>query len=460
MNKIITKKNFNKIVSGLYPFLFCTMSHAYLTAKTAQEIQGNLPSLSTEIEKNIEDLELFGLTVDGKNYYGNEIDQISLSAAYPFKNKIAIAPIKQPNLDQYIDIDGDELGYLAIQPPAKITWYYTNSKNKIVEFIPTDSDTFCSLAKGGKFGPYKIKISGDLILTSKYGIPLTNQYPNNRITKHPSKTYTISSDSGICYARPELAPQEAAASIANQWDPNNGFLAQSTVDPTKNFPTTAFYGAQFDLLLAQKGLAKNYDWMLVKGRELVTISNTADVVTVRFNTSQAMNTSMAWQYIMGSSDGYTVIIQGRNKTTGNIIQYPFTITKWFSDWDKTVIGLPKASKGEVDDIVAGCNSLQGKYRISHANELSNAPFGQSAGTAKFTREIGTLLGEWGDPSQEAYPNSWAAKIKGDHDQGKAYQRIWVWDTDVEDYCDYHPYNAKYHCRGETEDKNAVCTAIK
>ncbi|OCG13861.1 hypothetical protein A9G24_07065 [Gilliamella sp. App6-5] len=460
MSKIITKTNFNRIVSGLSPFLFSTMSYADLTAKTIKDIQGSVPSLSPQVEQNIEDLDLFGLIVDGKNYYGNEIAQLPISVAYPFKNQIKIAPMKQPNAEQYIDIDGDELGYLAINSPAKITWYYTNSKNKMVEFIPTDSDTFCSLAKEGKFGPYNIKISADLILTSKYGVPLTNQYPNNRITKHPSKTYTISSDSGICYAKPELAPKEAATSIANKWDSNNGFLAQSTVYPTKNFPTTAFYGAQFDLLLAQKGLANNYDWRLVKGSELVTISNNADVVTVKFNTTQAMNTGTAWQYVMGSDKGYTVIIQGINKTTGNIVQYPFTITKWFSGWDKSVIGLPKANKGEVDEIVSGCQSLDGKYRISYASEVSNAPMSNKKGDATYTREIGTLLGEWGAPSQEAYPNSWAAKIKGDHNQSKAYQRIWVWDTYVEDYCDYHPYNAKYHCREESEEKNAVCTAIK
>ncbi|MWP60969.1 hypothetical protein [Gilliamella sp. Pas-s25] len=459
MSKIITPKNLNRIVTGLSPFIFSTMSYANLTAKTTKEIQGTAPLLSPIIEQHIEELSLFGVNVGGKNYYGNEIAQIPISPAYPFKNQIQIAPIQQPNIEQYLDIDGDELGYLVTQTSPKMVWYYTNDKNQLVEFIPKNFDTFCSLAKEGKFGPYKIKISSDLILTSKYGIPFTNQYPNERVTKQPSMTYTIVSDSGICYARPELEPVEATASKTNQWVENKGFLVQSTVDPSKNFPTTAFYGAKFDLLLARPGLAKNYNWTLVKGSELVTISNNSDVVTVKFNTRQAMDTGIAWRNVIKSDNGYTVIIQGKNKNTGNIIQYSFAITKWFTDWDKKMIGLPQASKGSIEDIIAGCRSLDGHYRIGYANEVSNAVLGKKDSVI-FTREIGTLLGEWGYASQEAYPNSWAAKITGKKKQSHTYQRVWVYDTVMQSYCDLHPYNAKYHCRTEKEGKNAVCIAIK
>ncbi|NUF49682.1 hypothetical protein [Gilliamella sp. ESL0250] len=456
MSKIITKTNFNRVVSGLSPLLFSTMSYAELTAKTINDIQGTAPSLSPQVEQNIEDLDLFGLMVDGKNYYGNEIAQLPISAAYPFKNQIKIAPMKQPNAEQYIDIDGDELGDLVTQTSPQIVWYYTNGKNQLVEFIPKNSDTLCSLAKEGKFGPYKIKISADLTLTSKYGDPFINQYPNNKVTKHPAKIYTISSDAGFCHAKSELAPADVNTSAANHWDKYSGFLVQSTVDKKKNFPTTAFYGAQFDLLLAQPGLAKNYDWEIIKGHELVNISSNADSVKVMFNTSEAMSTGKAWQYVMGSDNGYTVIIQGTNKTTGNIIKYPFTITKWFSAWNKSSIGEPKAYRGSAENVAAGCAALDGHYRISYANELSNAVIDSKRGEAKFTREIGTLLSEWGDPSQTAYPNSWAPSSR----QNNSFRRIWVYDTVEKKYCDLHTYNAKYHCRAEAEDKNGVCIAIK
>ncbi|OCG18573.1 MULTISPECIES: hypothetical protein [unclassified Gilliamella] len=453
------KKFLKTMVYTIYLLQFSTISHAALSTKSTLTIQGNKPKLSDTIENNIEDFELFGLTLDGKNYYGDEVRNMPLPVSYSFLDRIQIAPLKQPDDSQYLDIDGDELGILNTKEPPKITWYYTNQSNQLVEFTPTKSDTFCSLAKNKKLAPYKVKISADLILSSKYGDPKSYEYPNENIIKQPSKTYTILSESGFCYARPELAPIMVDQSFANQWDATNGFLVQSTIDPTKNFPTTGFYGAKFDLVFAQPGSANNYNWTLVKGSELVTISNNADIVTVKFNTPQALNNQTAWEHVMRSDNGYTVIIQGINKTSGNIIQYPFTITKWFTGWDIRTQGQAKASKGEVDAIIAGCNSLKGKYRISHANEVSNAPMGKK-GDASYTREIGTLLGEWGDPSQEAYPNSWAAKIKGNHDQGKSYQRIWVWDTHVKNYCDYHPYNAKYHCKKETQEKNGICTAIK
>ncbi|OCG24399.1 hypothetical protein A9G22_04605 [Gilliamella sp. App2-1] len=451
----IIRGHFKTIIYAIC-LLHLTTSNAVLSTKTAHIVQGTKPKFSSAIEANISDFELFGLTVDDKNYYGNEISNMSIPISYSFKNRIKIAPLKQPNRDQYLDTDGDELAILDTKENPQLIWYYTNASNQLVEFTPKDNDTFCSLTQKGQLGPYKVKISADLTLSSKYGIPNSNEYPNEDIITHPSKIYTVLEDAGICYAKPELAPTQASASTKNQWNIKYGFLTQSNIDTNKNFPTTAFYGAQFDLLLAKNGLAKNYDWQIVKGNELITISNNADVVTVKFNTAQAANTKTAWQHVMESNNGYTVIIQGRNKVTGHTIQYPFTITKWFSDWDKNFIGQSKANRGSVQEVILGCETLNGNYRISHADELSNAPFGQSAGTAKFTREIGSLLGEWGDPNQKAYPNSWAAASN----QALSFKRIWVYDTDAKEYCDLHPYNARYHCRSESEHKNGVCIAIK
>ncbi|NUF49683.1 hypothetical protein [Gilliamella sp. ESL0250] len=448
----IVRKRF-KIIICATCILQITTSYAILSAKTVHIIQGNKPKFAYIVETNIDDFDLFGLTVGDKNYYGNEVNNIPIPISYPFKNQIKIAPLKQPNGDQYLDTDGDELDTLNTQELPKMIWYYTNLSNQLVEFMPTDKETFCSLAQKGQLGPYKVKISADLKLLSKYGAPNSNEYPNEDIVTHPSKIYTVLEDSGICYAKPELAPSQAEASMKNQWNKNYGFLTQSNIDASTNFPTTAFYGAQFDLLLAQKGLAQHYVWKVVQGDKLVTISSNADIVTVMFNTAEAMNTGMVWQDVMASNDGYTIKIQGVNKTTGYTIQYPFTITKWFTGWDKNLLGKPKANRGNVEDIVLGCKTLDGNYRISYADEVSNAPIGRNA---RFTREIGTLLGEWGDPNQTAYPNSWAAASN----QSNAYKRIWLYDTTEKEYCDLHTYNAIYHCRGETEYKNGLCTAVK
>jgi hypothetical protein len=456
MEKIImniAKKHLKTIVCTIYLLQFTTASYAILSAQTAHTIEGSKPRLTDKIEEHIDDFDLFGLTIDRKSYYGNEISRATLPISYPFKNRIMLAPLKQPNNEQYIDIDGDELDYLGIKEKVKMIWYYTNSSNQLTEFTPTDEETFCSLTQKGQLAPYKVKISADLTLFSKYGEPKANEYPNGNILTHPSKIYTILEDTGICYAKPELAPTQAAVSARNEWNKNYGFLIQSNIDASKNFPTTAFYGAKFDLLLAKNGLAQHYIWKIIKGDKLVTISSNADTVTVMFNTVEVMNTKVVWDLIMNSDNGYTVIIQGKNKVTGKTIEYPFTITKWFSGWDKNLIGQPRANRGSAEQIVSGCKELNGNYRISYANEVSNAPKGRNA---RFTREIGTLLGEWGDPNQNAYPNSWAAA----QNQSNIYRRIWLYDTNEKEYCDLHTYNAIYHCRGESEYKNGICTAIK
>ncbi|OCG13862.1 hypothetical protein A9G24_07070 [Gilliamella sp. App6-5] len=449
----ITNKHFKTIIYTIYLLQFTTTSYAALSAKTVHSIEGTKPKLVPILEEHINDFELFGLRIDDKYYYGEDLKKAPIPVTYPFKKRITVAPLKQPNNEQYLDLDGDELRFLNTKGKIDMIWYYTNNSNQLIEFKPTETDTFCSLGKEGKSGPYKVKISADLTLFSKYGVPNVNEYPNENIITHPSKIYTLLEESGFCYAQPELLPREAIGSEKNHWDKNNGFLVQSTVEQNKNFPTTAFYGAQFKLLLAKTGVAKNYDWEIVKGRELVTISSNSDTVTVIFNTTEARNTDTAWRHVMGSNNGYTIIIQGRNKITGSIIQYPFTITKWFSGWDKNLIGQPIANRGSVEQIVSGCKELDGHYRVSYANEVSNAPMGRNA---RFTREIGTLLGEWGDPNQKAYPGSWAAGPR----QGSAFKRIWLYDTVEKRYCDLHTNNAIYHCRGENEQKNGVCTAIK
>ena len=76
-----------------------------------------------------------------------------------------------------------------------MTWYYTDVNGNQVEFTPSDTDTFCNLARQDIHAPFKIKLSTDfLTLFSKYGTPDYYQYPNADITTKPSKTYTIMHD--------------------------------------------------------------------------------------------------------------------------------------------------------------------------------------------------------------------------------------------------------------------------
>lgn len=461
-------KTLAKVICKLLLLLqFSPIGYAYLTSQTVQIIHGMRPSLSTEIENNIDDLDLFGLNVDDLNYYGSEVDTIPLQTSYPFKDKFKIAPIKQPNENQYYDNDGDQLDFLSAKDKINMTWYYTNAKNQLVEFIPTATDTFCSLSQKGMYSPYKVKLTADLLLFSKFGIPDDNEYPNDTFITQPSKMYTVLEDTGFCYAKPELTPSTAANSAKNQWNKNFGFLIQSNVDLDKNFPTTGFYGAKFDLLLAQNGLANNYDWSVKQGSELATITNNNDIVTVYLNTPIARDSKQAWQYVEAlGSDGFTIIIEGKNKNTHKSIRYGFKIKKWYEAWKQA-----QDSKGNVigvrdtaEAVAAECRNKPGNYRITEPKELSNAPYGNRAGSSDYTREIGSLFGEWGDPSQDKYPGSYGPA----KNQSNIFSRWYVWDPEAIDahthqpgtFCDMHTYNAKYHCRAnENEDKNGVCVSI-
>ena len=459
--KLITVSRHIKIITYTLLLLqFSNSSYGYFTSQTAQAIQGSRPSLSQELEIDIENLELFGLNVDDQDYYGSEITNMPVPTSYPFQNKIKVAKIKQPDDKQFFDRDGDKLDYLGVDGDISMIWYYTDANNNDIEFTPKDSDTFCSLAAEEKYAPFKVKLSADLVLFSQYGEPDNNTYPNSVINTQPSVTYTVVDDVGVCFARPELNPSTVAGSDKDQWDPKYGFLTQSNIDPTKNFPTTGFYGAKFDLLLSRDGIVNNYNWHVKQGSELVNIDDSdANVVTVLFNGPDAQDTGKAWEYIIGSGKGYKVIIEGVNTTNNKKIQYTFTLTMWFDAWKQKIDGdVYKALTGEVADVVAECEAKKGHYELSNAEEISNAVLG-SKGSGQFTREIGRLISEWGDANQQSYPGSFAPHKNG------SYKRFYVWEPTAGDdgegqVCDLHIDSGVYHCRSnEKENKNGVCASI-
>ena len=459
--KLITVSRHIKIITYTLLLLqFSNSSYGYFTSQTAQAIQGSRPSLSQELEIDIENLELFGLNVDDQDYYGSEITNMPVPTSYPFQNKIKVAKIKQPDDKQFFDRDGDKLDYLGVDGDISMIWYYTDANNNDIEFTPKDSDTFCSLAAEEKYAPFKVKLSADLVLFSQYGEPDNNTYPNSVINTQPSVTYTVVDDVGVCFARPELNPNTVAGSDKDQWDPKYGFLTQSNIDPTKNFPTTGFYGAKFDLLLSRDGIVNNYNWHVKQGSELVNIDDSdANVVTVLFNGPDAQDTGKAWEYVIGSGKGYKVIIEGVNKKNNKKIQYTFTLTMWFDAWKQKIDGdVYKALTGEVADVVAECEAKKGHYELSNAEEISNAVLG-SKGSGQFTREIGRLISEWGDANQQSYPGSFAPHKNG------SYKRFYVWEPTAGDdgegqVCDLHIDSGVYHCRSnEKENKNAVCASI-
>ncbi len=459
VNTMIRSLKTTRYALLLLPFF--QLSYANLTVETAKTIQGTLPRLSDELENDLKNdgelKQFFGLNVNGKNYYGQEsISNMPVPISYPFYNQITPAKIRQPDNTQYFDRDGDEFDYMTADSGINMVWLYTNSENKEVEFYPKSTDTFCSLAEEEKYAPFKVKLSADLVLFSKYGDPDYKTYPNNDITNQPSAIFTVLEDVGVCYAKPELDPNDVGDGGKYQFDRKKGFLTQSNVDPTKNFPTTGFYGARFELNLSKNAVYKDYDWYVKQGNELVYIEKDSNSIpSVVFKGASAKDSKKAWDLVMGSSKGYLVIIEGKNKKTNKTFQYSFTITKWFESWRPVdVVEKPGAEKGDVVNVVSACESKKGHYRLAHAEDMSNAVL-NAKGEGQFSREIGKLISEWGDANQKTYPGSFAPGKKG------SYRYFYVWDPTVGDYCDIHLNNGKYHCRDkENEKKNGVCASYR
>ena len=470
VNTMIRSLKTTRYALLLLPFF--QLSYANLTVETAKTIQGTVPRLSEELEndlKNTGELKpLFGLRVGDKSYYGQkEIDEMPIPVNEPFKNKIVPAKIKQPDENEYFDRDGDKLSYITPIDPIKdieMQWYHTGTGGKQIPFTPEDNETICTMAAFGHNPPITVKLSTDLVLFSEYGDPSYNTYPNKEIQKKPSATFTVLEDVAVCYAKPSLKPNNATSSGKKQWSKENGFYTQSNTDPTKNFPTTGFVYAQFELVLSRPGIEKDYDWYVKKGGDLVTVTKNAKTnrATITFNGPDAMDPGKAWNHVMGGSgNGYPVIIEGKNTKTGKTIQYAFTITKWFDSWKQVYDKSKwKAVKGTQKEVEKECAAKSGHYRVSRTEDMSNAIelVGDETTLIQFTREIGTLISEWGEVDQNTYPNSFGP------DSGGSEKRFYVYDPLVDGgrYCDIHvDHTAKYHCRtNEKENKNAVCASYR
>ncbi|RKS87197.1 hypothetical protein DES39_0416 [Orbus hercynius] len=436
---------------------------AGLSVETVKIIVGNQPSLSQSAEDAIDDLDLLGFTLTEiyqgtkteTNYYGSDAQNLPIKPAYPFKALFKIAPIKQPSDANFYDLDGDNFPALTEQTALTMQWYYTSNTGVPVAFTPTNSDTFCNLTSANKVGPYLLTISGNLILASRYGVPNTNEYPNETITLTPSKTYTILADAGICYAQPNLIPNSSLYT-GEQWSAKNGFLTQSDSHGETNFPRTAFYNAHFSLMLAKKGLVNNYNWEIKKGADLITILPQKDNIVVTFNGSLASNTAAARSLVVNSNGGYDVLITGTHNTSGAIIKYPFKVANWYSGWNgSTAPNSAFAARVSWNNVAAACSALLpvGGYRLPYDDEASNAALGTGANPqAFFTREISKMIfSEWGKIDASSYPDTFGFNAN-------TARRFWVINKANNDICDIHLYNQKYHCRDVNETKNAVCIA--
>ncbi|OCG37858.1 hypothetical protein [Gilliamella sp. Gris1-4] len=197
--------------------LFCLISFfstksIALSAVTANTIKGNSPRFISSIENNIQSnkaFNYFGVVYNGNTYFytGDLNTALGLDISTRTPESLGLsAAIKQPENFEVIDGDGDIKLLEDTDTPISLEWYYEDASNKEVKLTVDQTKTaFETLVKSGIY-PY-IKVSGGVALTTKYGDPNFQAYPDDKIaiTKIPYRNFNIKvGGEAVKYASPHM----------------------------------------------------------------------------------------------------------------------------------------------------------------------------------------------------------------------------------------------------------------
>ncbi|OCG58452.1 hypothetical protein A9G40_10290 [Gilliamella sp. Nev3-1] len=175
--------------------------------------------------------------------------------------------IKQPQNTDVIDVYGAISLSEDTAHPLSLAWYYEDSDDNEVKLTAAQTTTtFSTLLKNGVY-PY-IKASGSVSLNTKYGVPNSQNYPDNKIaiTKTPYRRFHVKiGGEAIKYASPNMSYAGGGYTYGDKsiFDPatNNGHIPQS--DYLDNFPSTGANGLYFYLVI--NGIDNTLDtttWMV------------------------------------------------------------------------------------------------------------------------------------------------------------------------------------------------------
>jgi hypothetical protein len=374
---------------------FSTESLA-LSAVTTNVIEGHSPRFITSIENSIEsnaEFDYFGVTYDGKTYFNtNDLDSalgINIATKTPVSLKLSSA-IKQPQNTDVIDVDGD--GDISLSEdtahPLSLVWYYEDSDNNEVKLTAAQTTTtFSTLLKNGIY-PY-IKVSGSVSLNTKYGVPNSQNYPDNKIaiTKTPYRRFHIKiGGEAIKYASPNMSYAGGGYTYGDKsiFDPttNNGHVPQS--DYLDNFPSTGANGLYF--YLVTNGIDNSLDTTTWAVKTSNVDDSSLNAITASIEKTEAPSSKGFKVYdnknmVLVTLKGPDSSSKGEDKATaptanlpvdieligttkqGVKLTYKFRITQWFINRGDFV-AWPAQQK-------EWCEGL-GNYRQANVRDLSNA----------------------------------------------------------------------------------------
>lgn len=302
------------------------------------------------------------------------------------------------------DADGDDTAGISALGTIKATLTKDGSK------ITPTANTFdiCST--------YQLTIEvvptttgGAIAATTSFGDPKVGSYNSQSVTYTLGPAATASTTT-VRFAKPNLTN---GTGLNTHWNTTNGFIPQDVSDPSKNFPTTGFNGAFFDVKLSTGAASQVIGCKNAGGNPDVTMTLTAnpggagaDVLRVTLD---------------GPNNRNNILPTGPHKATifrlklGSTDIYSFNVSKWFIASYNT--GIQYAGSSTANAFCSGLESTGGYY-VPSINDYSNNPLG-------YTRAIGGgLFAEWGFTSNAFYTT-------GD------FEHFPYWTSDTETFGDQY-----------------------
>ncbi|XKM12961.1 hypothetical protein RCS94_07985 [Orbaceae bacterium ac157xtp] len=385
--------------------MIAPLSYGVLSATSANTIKGSAPTFTGQ-----SGAKKLGFTVQGTHYSERE-NNILEGTPKKFNaglklSDFVVTPLTANDFtlaNDYFDPDGDVAHpTLAFRMDAvRKEWYQANG-SKITDYNQT-------LGCGSNLAlPLTLKITlPNVQVQSRYGNPKLSQ------REDLTKSYKISTESGICFAKPNqmiVKPQYTwyGTNGSNGWwnsssskdrnaygggydstkfDPKNGFKYNV---PTK-FPTTGFPGAKFRLIMSSAATVYEFE----SNNSAVTVSTNGDVTlnskpvgSVTIKATLKSDTSVFHNYTFNPTSVW-VVPQPRNPANSNG-RYKYAQAK-------SVCG----GESNIPDLV----------------HLSNSPWASGSAISAYngaTRTIGGgISAEWGS-IYDTYPDSAWSYVGGQY----------------------------------------------
>ncbi|QIQ20278.1 hypothetical protein [Zophobihabitans entericus] len=247
-NHIFNMRSLTCIFSLLTGFGISLPTQALISATTASTIQGNGPKLwLNDAEATLVDM--LNITTPDGTVYTTLTKPTYIDVPIGTKFSDFMVNLTPDNTVQTIpltwgkDVDGDTIASIS----GALVGKWTDASGNVITSLD-DNMNICA-------APYRLQLSaGDattrVVVNSAYGDPLTSDYAYRSVTYLVSMTGDYS-----CYLKPAQMNVSAVTTLTDGssaggynsavFTTNKGFIRDKTT-----FPTTAFHGAKFQMVMA------------------------------------------------------------------------------------------------------------------------------------------------------------------------------------------------------------------